>query len=468
MNILNIINDEINKFQLNETLTDIVYHFTQSNLMVNILKTNSFSLTAAVGSKSDLDVNSNRFFFFSTTRSKSTGYVRGNVKMVLDGNKLNSNYKSVPVDYWQYSKNPKDYINKNDYNTALKSNEQEDRIVSYKSEIPNAIKYIIAIHVEYKDDQNRINEFIDLIQYSKKYNIPIYFYANHNDWLNENKKGLIDINKIPTQKKDVNTYTSREYFDYTIASLIAFNDKENYQKIVDYLGDEKKIQHFNDELKKRTYNNFKIGAPYDYETNNVISSAIHNSRSNVDKDTKFLLNLLVSDMRKLKVNNINGYLEKKKWIGKKTLNDYKKDLYEYLENVMNTQYTDNIEYKFYKDIEVDGNYYNHTYNSPEVIKIVNDYVIKIKKYVAEKLFQENEYDTLKYSFKITDSINDDLNIRDAKLTDKLNITYSGYDNTSDYNVDLVEFLEYQIYAIKNNAHEKASELYSEYEKQKYS
>lgn len=468
MKIINLINEEINKFQLNETLTDIVYHFTLTSSMVNVLKTNTFSLTAAVGSKADLDVNGNKFFFFSTTRSKNNGYTRGNVKIELDGNKLNHNYKSIPVDYWQRSKNPKDYENKNDYKTAHTSNEQEDRIISDKSEIPNAVKYIIAIHVEYSDDQNRINEFIDLIKYSKIYNIPIYFYRTNKDWLFQNKKNLININKIPTEKEDEDEYTVRDYFDYTIASLIAYNDKENYQKIVDYLGDENKIKKFDEELKKRTDNNFRIGAVYDYETYSVISSAIHNSRAKTDKHTKFLLNLLVSDMRKRKAININDYLEVKKWLDKKTLNDYKKDLYKYLVNIMNTQYSDDIEYKFRKDIEIDGEYYNHGYDSPELIKVVNDYFITIKKYVSEKIFQEGEYENvLKYTYIITNNIGDDLNIKNAKLTDKLNITYSGYDNNTDYDTDLVEFLEYIVYAIKNNVYDKANELYNEYQKQLY-
>ena len=79
MNINELINNTIIDFLneneiLDEGASDVMYHFTNSGALINILRTNEFILTAAVGSVSDFSINKNRFFFFSTTRSKSSGY----------------------------------------------------------------------------------------------------------------------------------------------------------------------------------------------------------------------------------------------------------------------------------------------------------------------------------------------------------------------------------------------------------
>jgi len=86
-----------------------LYHFTQLQYACNILKTNEISLTSAAGSSADLAVNKKKFFFFSLTRSRSQGYTLGQTKILFDDNKLKQNYKIIPVDYWNWSKNPDDY-----------------------------------------------------------------------------------------------------------------------------------------------------------------------------------------------------------------------------------------------------------------------------------------------------------------------------------------------------------------------
>ena len=104
---------------LTESLSDIVYHFTNTHRLLDILNSNEFHASSNVGSKSDLDINKGKFYFFSTTRSKKHGFTSGDTKLVLNGRKLSQKYKALPIDYWQYSTNPKDYANKNDYRQAM-------------------------------------------------------------------------------------------------------------------------------------------------------------------------------------------------------------------------------------------------------------------------------------------------------------------------------------------------------------
>jgi len=81
------------KSLLTEGLTPILYHFTSIHNLINILKEDEFQASTNLGSSADFNVSGGKFFFFSTTRSRSAGYNQGNVKIVLDGQKLNQNYK---------------------------------------------------------------------------------------------------------------------------------------------------------------------------------------------------------------------------------------------------------------------------------------------------------------------------------------------------------------------------------------
>jgi hypothetical protein len=167
---------------LNEGASDILYHFTYMNNLFNILKNNELSLTAAIGSKSDYNINKNKFYYLSTTRSKSSGYKKGDVKIVLDGRKIKQNNKITPVDYWQWSKNRNDYDSESAYSSALTSLEQEDRIVSDKPIIENAIKYIIEIHILINTPNTKLMNIIDIC---KNNNVKLYLYDNQKNWFNQ-------------------------------------------------------------------------------------------------------------------------------------------------------------------------------------------------------------------------------------------------------------------------------------------
>lgn len=463
MDIKKIILEEIylNKY-LNEGASDVLYHFTYPRNVINILKTNELNLTAAIGSKSDLDINKQKYFFLSTTRSKNSGYTGGTVKLVLDGRKLKYNNKITPVDYWQYSKKRSDWGSDADYTTALKSSEQEDRVVSNKSTIENARDYILEIHYYSNDDIK------DLIEVANKYNIPLYIYDTEKDFLNQTNpvdQKKIDFSKIPDK---TTYYTPRDYFNYDIAALIAYNDDENYNAIIEYLQDKEKIDKFNKTLKDRTINNFSIGASYSYDTLSVISSAIHNMRTETTKNAKYILNFLAKDLRKNKVKTIKDYLEKKQWKNKKTLDEYRKDLFTYLNNIIHSNLMDNLDHKFDGFIEINGEYYDHAYDSEEVLGIIYQYVKQFTE-IIKKIIYNKEDDIFKYSFYLSrDKIEEFFNLDNVKLSDKLKITDLSYKYEDGYlDQSLKDVFYYIIIDVSNNAYDKIKELYSEYQKNLY-
>lgn len=88
---------------LDEALSPEAYHLTNLSNILNILKTNHLNLSSGLGSRADQ--YGDKFFYLSISRTKSLriGYKAGQKVIgviIFDGNKLNHNFKSLPVDYW--------------------------------------------------------------------------------------------------------------------------------------------------------------------------------------------------------------------------------------------------------------------------------------------------------------------------------------------------------------------------------
>lgn len=302
---------------INEALTDEVYHFTHLRTLHNILKTNQFITTAAVGTPSDMVLNKGRFFFFSTTRSKGTGYVTGHVKLVLDGRRLNQRYKGVAVDYWRYSKNRDDYETDLDYKNAISSSEMEDRIITNQPIIPNAISYIKEIHVLIgKYDKVRKNVLEYILTTAKNNNISIYFYNTKQNWLLQNKNNSVDPYQTYKEISDSeNEHESNKIneFKYSYANpaiLFAFNDRENYDEIISLIGPDKKDM-FDELYKNEVYKHLQKNAIYSDETDFLYKNYIFSIRSDSNNLSRRILKLLSDDMRKLGVNNVMDYIKVK-------------------------------------------------------------------------------------------------------------------------------------------------------------
>jgi hypothetical protein len=190
-----ITEEQIKKIIREGTNRGEVYHYTTR--ILKILSDNKINLSSNLGS--DEDQFGNKYFFLSLSRTPSTkiGYgVHHNYRLVLDGNKLNQNFKSIPVDYWKGDWKYNEY-------------EYEDRIVSDKPTIDNISKYIIRIEVvtDYK-----IKEvFYKILELAKQKNIPVFFYENKKDLRLKQNNINFEIENTPNTSQNIQDFSKYEY-----------------------------------------------------------------------------------------------------------------------------------------------------------------------------------------------------------------------------------------------------------------
>jgi hypothetical protein len=324
MVLINVINEEIQN--LNEGLSEILYHFTYIPHLVNILSMDKFATSSNLGSAADSWKDKGKYFFFSTQRSKGkSGYGRnhGNVCLVLDGKKLNQRYKGFPTDYWNWSKSPKDYDNKSNYIQALQSSELEDRIITDKPYIENAKQYIIGIHIlsgnEYRSFLKKavLDNILQQVG-----NIPIYFYDDENSFKLLDTRKAINVNDInlldPDEDYD-NLDRSLEplrYFRY-IAPIIIYKNTEAEESIKNllnkFLESVNKTDGFESAWKDIQDNVKKFGGSWGYNDDvyRSLSADIHNMRGNPNPYFREMLKLLITDIKNYNVKTLKDYVHKK-------------------------------------------------------------------------------------------------------------------------------------------------------------
>jgi hypothetical protein len=226
----NIINEELQN--LFEGLSDIIYHFTHISNLISILKLNKFATSSNLGSNADRWKDKGKFYFFSTQRTKGmSGYGsrHGTVAIVLDGRKLNQNFKGFPTDYWNWSKKRSDYDSINRYIDVLKSSELEDRIVTDKPYIDNASSYIKEIHIEAKrETQNFVNteQVNEIVGLTSQYNIPVYFYVDENNFKLQNKAKAVAPENLGVAEKEADNS-----WDVSADDRAVYDAKWGFKKI---------------------------------------------------------------------------------------------------------------------------------------------------------------------------------------------------------------------------------------------
>jgi hypothetical protein len=315
---------------LNEGLSDILYHFTYIPYLISILKSNKFATSSNLGTPADTKGNKGKFFFFSTQRTKGmSGYGgHGNAAIVLDGRKLNQNFKGSPVDYWNWSTKRTDYKTNTDYINALKSEENEDRIVTDKPYIDNANKYIIETHVLVYSGHTDKKDISEIYSLAQGLSIPVYFYENEQDYKVQNKARALDPNSlaVPDSLDHYEGSQRNDTRDFlTLAPYIML--KNNDVKVLDalkqllmqflensYYDDGRnrvdQYDEFWDKVKENIQKlNYNPNKYYNDERYRSISSDIHNNRGNPNPQFRELLRLLVADMRKFKAKNLRDYIE---------------------------------------------------------------------------------------------------------------------------------------------------------------
>lgn len=180
---------EYKEHQLDESLSRVAYHFTNTHAALKILQSGNFELSSAPGSIEQQYMPPGKPYFMSTTRTLTGGYHSGGgfrkVMFNLDGNWFNQRYKSGPIDYW------------GNRGGNMRAAEAEDRVYSAEPTIP--IDGVTAVHVFLNmtsNDEMAVNDRAivrQLLIAAKARGIPAYFYNNHNAWLRQDTRNTADV-----------------------------------------------------------------------------------------------------------------------------------------------------------------------------------------------------------------------------------------------------------------------------------
>jgi len=387
---------------LNEGASPILYHFTTVNKLINILSTNSFYLTSNIGTGAD-QIAGNKAYYISFSRSKSIvqGYgnkfkFSGAARIKVDGQKLSQNYKVKSVDYWQYPKTP-------DMMKHLSGDEMEDRVISDNDEIPNANKYIISIDILIEPDKTVNQKLIDL---AKNLGVELYFFNNKKDFA----AGLPKRSVKPNVEDGEQETREQSIFDLdTIIGAVSYKNPDKYREVLNVIGNQWKeeIDKYHNKL------NYYLRPNDDYYLSDLISSlnnAIHNARSNSNKLLRYAIKELTLDMRKNNVKTIKDYLKHKLYIGKKTQEDYNKELNNKIQNIIDNTFKKEIgdlNYSVYDQTET----YENLFQFKPAKEFITNKVKEIKKYVADYVLTNNNM--FKNSYVLSNwEIKDALDLRD--------------------------------------------------------
>jgi len=449
---------------LSEGASDILYHYISAAYILDMLQNNKINTIAAIGNDSDYKINKNKFYYLSTTRSKSSGFKKSDSKIVLDGRKLKQRYKITPVDYWNLPKSDKD--DTSTYISSMQSLEQEDRIITDKPSIPNAKDYILGIHIYVGKKIHTIGKkIIDICEES---NIPIFIYNNRQNFYNQIKP--IDYTNYEYEEEDSGMKKNSAWLKspfLNIGSYIAFNDDNLYNEIVKYLDDDSKIEQFNNFFEdfKRNLKFKSIDIPYESK---LLKNEVKTIQSDSGDDSRFILDLLRKNMRKNKVTNMEDYLKLKIYGVKslKKLDDYKNDLYKFVKSEAMDEFTNQLD-ELQGWIQIDGTDYNNAYESDEIQKILYDYLNKLYNVIKEVVFDETR-NILRYSYNLDKTyLQQSFDYKNLNISDKLNITDIGdFRNTERFNETIESVFYYVLMRIQRSSGDKADELYKEYSNNK--
>jgi len=311
-----------------EGMSSVLFHFTNIPNLVNILKENKFHTTAAFASDNEQPIQQGYLFYVSTTRIRSTGYNMArmmNACIVLDGNKLKAKYKGVPVDYWQqisyYGKTKK--YNQRDYINALKQLEQEDRILLNSPTIENALSYIKEIDLLlYTEDEFNYKSIKDIIEICNENKIPLFIY-NRKDYFRYNVKSrAINISKAISNGNtdyiyiDPNNYSVfLDNYDTELIGILAMlsiDSPSNYNKIKNFFKDYGSFLDSIDRKKEVVDYDYKhmpsVSMKHSYE---LLRSYIFDISNHPSPVARFVLKMLVDDLRKFKATSFKQYFERK-------------------------------------------------------------------------------------------------------------------------------------------------------------
>ena len=291
---------------ITEGLSPEEFHATYLHNIINILETDKINLSSSLGTQADK--KGDKFFFLSLSRTGSPKLAFGQrgstlARIVFDGNKLNNNYKSIPVDYWGLKGMPN--------GDAF---EYEDRLVTDKPVIDNVSRYILRIDIvtDYSEaDVFRIKKVLAL---GSSKNIPINVYGSPNDMV---KKTNLINDKILSAKSDYEDTGSNYEPKVNLMDVIAvlmvkpeyFNDG-GYDKFIDDFNDFIATSGFEYSEADKVYERMRKMYYYKQDIISSMSSEFHNYfKRGVGGKFRDDVKLLVRDMRKWGVSNIGDLID---------------------------------------------------------------------------------------------------------------------------------------------------------------
>ncbi len=183
---------------LMEGISPIVYHSTQTSMLMSILSQNELRLAPVFAKPSEASMPTPKMYFLSTARTRTGKYHQGrhhSALIKLDGRMLSNNLKGMAVDYWG-----PDY--RGFSNGAY---EEEDRIFSNHDSIKDIVKFILGIDLV--DDLKNPRDIRKLAIFCKARGIPFRVFNTPRDMVaQQNEVDLSSIIDAPSGKQPEKYY----------------------------------------------------------------------------------------------------------------------------------------------------------------------------------------------------------------------------------------------------------------------
>jgi hypothetical protein len=467
--------------QLYEKLTDIEYHFTSINGIYQILKSNKFNLTPVFGTRADSEINKNKAYFMSLTSSRSSdlGFAASKgknslVRLKMDGRKLNHNFKSTRVDYWQRPKDPKhptynphgNLYGRDFYKQISRQDELEDRIISDDNEILDGKRFIISIDIlcEPKDINNE--KYGILKKLSDDLNIPFYLYDEQKYFDAEIKEKALKVEPIEGEI-EIYKESGSKWAIAQLVYLMIFKDDGNKEIIYNKL---KEMDFDTDSIKEdvekglekyryylNTDDEFRIS---DFRAS--VENTIHNHKTTTNETLRYLIKQLSIDMKKHNCRNIKEYLKYKVWIGKKRQQDFNIEFNDNLMKLIDASYKKEFDNLAMVGYDKDEDRHDNIFAYEPVKKFIDKQINRIKKHCSDYILKNDDLYDYRYLMSKSHLI-EDLNIKEISyepvLHELSNNEYYSYDK------NIERLLYYVLDDIDNYCYTETNRIREEYSKQ---
>lgn len=435
---------------LKESLTNIVYHFTSLPNALSIVKNNAIFLQTPLGSDSE-NMKTKQLFFLSTTRQKSSefGYSQKfkgvGARLTLDGDLLNQNFKSKPINYWGDGTMGKHAYYKSNSNFSSKQhhtdNESEDRLFSYNSKIDNAIKYIKRIDLVIdKNNQSQLLYANEI--YLSKFSDKVFIYDNDKDFnfqtnntINDEVGNNLDLFTLQNRNRKTDGFSSYDLGKIVLLILIGeINNKKLNEQAVKLLKEYNLENYINRDFFKGIDNYWSIEKLID-----EVKTLMHNFSSRPTETNNHVLSMLNDYFKSHKFKTYKELLQYKISLGVGTY--YKdEDLYDINKTITSYVWEKN---SFENYIIPNIN----TVPFKTVIDDVETFAENLEMYAREKYTSKNDFHFIQY---IKSIINKNISIKDMYvILKKLKLSNEDIESLMDYKpIKIIKLTPYDYYKYK--------------------